>query len=590
MNIKTFIHTIISYITIIFLMLSTTKLTEQRWAETDVHVAFGGICITLCGVVFSILKRRMQITMSDAIIFVWILYYLGRAWFGNEFPCRTEFLKTLEMALLYYSLRLSLNNTKVHEVFLIALIVAGGCYEALSGAMQIIEGSSRHPVFAVTGNFQNPGPYSAHIMLGLVVGVTAWLLYKNKKLSKLLTKCFSNKITRQLEKLTIGQILVIFMMPMCVILPATWSRAAFFSIAVIVLWLSRQYYWKYRYAAWGILFLVGCGFYFIKQGSADSRMIIWQSSIVSWLECPWFGVGIGGFCIAFAEGMSILYEQNVNLSSAGVTDNAYNILVKILVEQGIVGAMIAITLSVFVLTTLYKNSKPLFYGILSLLLFSMFSYPFDLLPYKIITVIIVAWSESTNSRRICELGRVKMIILSCLLLILAWQTYKLVEESYEADKDYAMIRGFHDQAFIKDYYELLPLENDNPEFLFDFGKILREHGRYNDSNAALYKGTRCSADPMFYVLIGNNYRDMSQYELAEESYYKAFNIMPNRIYPLFQLMMMYKDNDEIKKAEEMAKRLLSFKPKIESPATQEMKQIAIEIMHDKRGSRKSSIE
>ena len=204
----------------------------------------------------------------------------------------------------------------------------------------------------------------------------------------------------------------------------------------------------------------------------------------------------------------------------------------------------------------------------------MFSYPFDLLPYKIIAVIIVAWSESTNCRRLCDLGRYKIMLLSFLLIFLAWQTYKLVKESYEADNDYTMIRGFHDQAFIKDYYELLPLENDNPEFLFDFGKALREQKRYNDSNAIMRKGIKCSADPMFYVLMGNNYRDMSHFNLAEESYNKAFSIMPNRIYPLYQLMMMYKDNGEIKKAKELAKRVLLLKPKIESPATIEMKKSA----------------
>lgn len=563
-----------NFILLSLVIFATTLLTEQRWSEIDVQVAVGIICIALCGVVFSMQKRFMQITLSDTIMFVWILYYVMRSWFGNEVLCRTEFLKAVEMGLLYYSLRLSLNNTKVHEAFLIAVIVAGGCYEALYGAMQMIEGSSRHPVFTMTGNFQNPGPYSAYLMLGVVVGITAWLSYKNTNLRKLLPKSFHEKITIQLEKPTIGQILIIFMIPMCVILPATWSRAAFFSIAVIMLWLSRQYYWKYRYTVWGLLFLAGLGFYFIKQGSADGRMIIWQSAIATWLESPWFGVGIGGFCNAFAEGMSILFERNVDLSSAGVTDNAYNILVKILVEQGIIGALLAITLSVLVLTTLYKNSKPLFYGMSSLILFSMFSYPFDLLPYKIIAIVIVAWSESTNGRRFCYLGRFKIMLLSFLLIFLAWQTYKLVKESYEADESYTMIRGFHDQAFIKDYYELLPLENDNPEFLFDFGKALREQKRYNDSNAILRKGIKCSADPMFYVLMGNNYRDMSHFDLAEESYNKAFSIMPNRIYPLYQLMMMYKDNDEIRNAKELAKRVLLLKPKVESPATREMKKSA----------------
>lgn len=573
------IHNLIVLGIFLFLMFESTLLTEQRWAETDVHVAFGGICITLCGFVFSMLKRRMQITISDIMISVWLLYYVGRTWFGNEFPCRTEFLKAIEMSLLYYALRLSLNNTKVHEAFLIAVIVAGGCYEALYGAMQMIEGSSRHAVFAMTGNFQNPGPYSAYLMLGLMVGITAWLSYKNTNLRKLLPKSLPSKITMQLENLTIGHILIIVMMPMFVILPATWSRAAFVSIFIIILWIFKHYYWKYKYVVLGVFVLAGCGLYLIKQGSADGRLIIWSATLTSWFSNPWMGVGIGGFCNAVADGMMTLHAQNYDLSSAGVTENTYNIILKILVEQGVVGVVIAITTCISILVVLHKSSRPLFYGMISLLIFSMFSYPFDMLPYRIITVVIVAWSESTCGNNIVSLGRLKVVIMSTMLVFASYHTFKFVKEGYDTDNDYELMCGLHDKAFIKDYYELLPLESDNADFLFDFGKLLREQGRYNDSNAMLRKGALCSADPMFHVLMGNNHRDMQHYDLAQKEYEKSYAMMPNRLYPLYQLMLMYEEQGNTKKARCMAKNVVITKPKIESPATREMKEKACKILN-----------
>ena len=552
-----------TYLVILFLlMLATVLLTEQRWADADVYAAIGVIGVALIGALFTILKRGVELTISDAIIGIWILYYVGRVWIGNEFYCRTEFLKAMQLLLLYCSLRLLMNKARVSERVLIILIIVGGCYEAMYGAWQMVEGSSRHPMFALTGNLQNPGPYSAYLMLGLVVGVVTWLLYKEEPKESLLLK-----------------FIYVAMIPISIVLPATWSRAAFISIAMIALWLFRQYYWKYRYIVWGVLFIAGLLFYFVKQGSADGRIIIWQSSITKWCDSPWFGVGIGGFLNTVAEGMTLLNERNIDLTDAGVTDNAYNILVKILVEQGIVGGLVAIILCIVLLKTLYMNSRPLFYGMLSLLIFSMFSYPFDLLPYKIITVVVIAWSESKNGKRVCMLGRVNTFILSCLLIFFSWQMYKLMKESYEADKDYTMIRGLYDKSFIKDYYDLLTLEGDNPQFLFDFGKILREQGRYNDSNAILRQGTLCSADPMFYVLMGNNYRDMEYYDLAEHSYKKAFSIMPNRIYPLYQLMQMYVDRGNMIKSKTMAEKIIEMKPKIQSPATREMKDKAKRIIN-----------
>lgn len=586
------------------MMLATVMAVEVRWIKCDLWIFYVIPALMLLGVVSTICRKtKFQLSISDVIAITWFAYYLGRTWIGNEWSCRIEFLKATELFLLYAGLRVAFDRTKISAWIIIGSILTLGCYEAWIGALQIygIE-TSRNSLYALTGTFQNPGPYSAYLMIGIVVGLSTLKDMSNRLVVKDIPNAlFMKKIPEKfhgkvkmlfmtIAKLEWRHIVAIMVIVVAMVIPATWSRSAFFSIAVIMLWLSRQYYWKYRYAVWGFLILAGLGFYFIKQGSADGRMIIWQSAIATWLEKPWLGVGIGGFCNAFAEGMSILYERNVDLSSAGVTDNAYNILVKILVEQGIIGALLAIVLCALALTTLYQNCKPLFYGMSSLILFSMFSYPFDLLPYKIIAVIIVAWSESTNGRILCDLGRYKIILLSCLLVSLAGQTYKLVKESYEADESYTMIRGFHDQAFIKDYYELLPLENDNPEFLFDFGKALREQKRYNDSNAILRKGIKCSADPMFYVLMGNNYRDMSHFNLAEESYNKAFSIMPNRIYPLYQLMMMYKDNGCKEDTKVLAKRIIEMKPKIESPATRDMKQRAINIMHDKRGSRKSLTE
>lgn len=586
----TYIYSGIQLLTMMFLFWITLLPVEARWAEGDVMVM--QLCVAACGIGLLTLVHgtKPRFTLTDILVLLWTTYYIGREYIGGEYACATEWLKAISLCVLYYSLRVLFHDTRLSACWLVIGITLCGCYESLMGLQQIMCGTSRHPVFAITGTFQNPGPYSAYLMLALVVGTVVWQKCKDLQLDSECPKFLPEGVKDKLAKVKIGHLIILVLLPLCVILPATWSRAAFVSLATIMMWILRNSYWRYRYAVWGICILAAIALYVIKQGSADGRFIIWNAAITTWSETPWFGVGAGGFRHAVGEGISILHQQCTDLSGAGVTDYAYNIIVKTIVEQGIMGLLIAVTLGITALTKLRHTSRPLFYGMISLVIFSMFSYPFDLLPYKVILILTIAWSESVGKEMQYKIGRMKVILVMCIVLLNSWYIYGKVNDRYEADSSYSLFRGLKDEVFIKDYYELLPLENDNPEFLFDFGKILREQGRYNDSNAALYKGTRCSADPMFYVIIGNNYRDMSQYELAEESYYKAFSIMPNRIYPLFQLMMMYKDNDEIKKTEEMAKRLLSFKPKIESPATQEMKQIAIEIMHDKRGSRKSSIE
>ncbi len=61
---------------------------------------------------------------------------------------------------------------------------------------------------------------------------------------------------------------------------------------------------------------------------------------------------------------------------------------------------------------------------------------------------------------------------------------------------------------------------------------------------------------------------------AEKAYMKAFNSMPNRLYPLYQLMLLYEKEGNIEKMTKMAQQVIVFKEKITSPATREMKKKA----------------
>ena len=93
----------------------------------------------------------------------------------------------------------------------------------------------------------------------------------------------------------------------------------------------------------------------------------------------------------------------------------------------------------------------------------------------------------------------------------------------------------------------------------------------------LRRGALISNDPMFLVKQANNYRDMGAYDEAEAAYLKAWLSMPNRIYPLYQLMNLYQMEGDKEKSVEYAKKVLSFKEKIASPAVNDMKREAKKI-------------
>jgi O-antigen ligase len=585
---------------VILMMLTTITPVEIRWTECEVWLFYGITVLFGLGMAILIWKKQsLGCTLSDVMAVAWFLFYVGRTWIGNEWPCQMEFLKTAELFLLYVGLRIAFHGTKISAWVLIGSILAFGCYEAWLGASQMYGNEiSRHGKFALTGNFLNPGPYSAYLMMGVVVGLVALKNMHNRTiiesmpditfLGKVANKMPKNipnvvktvlrKIVDYLKKITWRHLVIGAVLLMAMVLPATWSRAAFLGVITVVIFVYRDKYWRYRYIVWGTIIVVAIAFYFIKQGSADGRLLIWKAILTTWIDNPWFGVGIGGVYNAFAEGMTKLSALGGDFSSVNVPDNSYNILLKIVAEQGLVGGGLAIGLTVVAMMILARNSSSLFWGMVSLLVFAMFSYPFDLLPYKVIAVLIVAWSESVGGKRMFEIGRMKALLLGAFLGFASWQAGKIANESLKIERGSGLTMGYNDYSSIQEGYECMPLESDNHVFLFDFGKKLREEGRYNESNAVLSQGTRCSADPMFYVIMGNNYKDMIYFDLAEQSYKKAFAIMPNRLYPLYKLMLLYNDNGKKYKAKKMAKCVINMKPKINSSAISDMKRNAMVLL------------
>ena len=548
-------YKLLAVICIGFILWFTIQPVEMSWTETDVRLTevIGGVAVVA---VLMLLWRRRQTCLSavDVVVTLWFVYVMLRAYVDPVYPCAHFCLRSMQMFALYIVVRLLLSSVDMTErVLVVGILICAG-YEVFVGAGQLLNGTSRHYLYALSGTFLNPGPYSAFLSMGLVMSC-------------------------QLKK---GYWLpAVFL----VLLPATWSRAALVSAAVclgIIYWDQ----WK-RWRWWVFLaaVLALTGLYFLKQGSANGRSIIYLISLLCICQHPVFGSGIGSFCHQYAEGLSSFYAWHPSFSfqSADVTDSAYNSLLQIGVEQGLTGVVITVVLIALLFFKLKAQGKVLGMGLFCLLIFSMFSYPLDLLPYQILFVLISAFAASENKGAVLLTRQHQRylipITITCCVIMFSNITYKAIKNRAIAETDYKITAGISHAGFIDNYYSILPLLRNNTHFLFDFGKILSEEKRYNDSNAILCMGTLVSNDPMFYIVQGNNYSEMGFYQEAEQAYLKAFSVMPNRIYPLYRLMLLYKKEGCKAQMESMAMRVVSFNEKIVSPATDEMREKAKEIAY-----------
>ena len=543
---------------------------ERAWCHTDITLTYAIPVLTLIGIVVILIKnKRFTLSLLDVVLITWLLYVIGRAYFDTSYPCATFCLRTMQMMMLYVAVRLLFTSLPMREEYLVFALILFGLWEAWLGLGQFIHGNSRHYLYLLTGSFLNPGPYSAILAMGLVM---ALMSRKMGMKGKLYYSFFT-----------------LSLFTFIILLPATWSRAALLAIAIcvgIIYWNE----WK-RWFWWvvGLGIAVGFVLYYIKAGSADGRSIIYLISILSITHHPILGSGISSFFHQYAEEMARFSQRypDFNFQSADVLDYAFNDLLRIGVEQGLVGIGIAIAVIILVFRSLRDKGRILRMGLLTLLIFSLFSYPFELLPYQIITVLILAYA-GTSEPTVIQDGWKKQVLhkyafpVCCLVVIVPASVFvnHQIEQRAQAEADYRMMSGISDIAFLDDYYELLPLLTENPRFLFDFGKMLALQRRFNDSNAMLRQGALVSNDPMFYVIQGNNYRDMGAYGEAETAYLKAYHILPNRLYPLYQLMCLYEQVGDVDKMRQMAQQVINFNVKVESPATKEMKDDAIFNLKD----------
>lgn len=231
--------------------------------------------------------------------------------------------------------------------------------------------NSFHPDFNVTGTFSNPGP------LGGFLGVTITIivgLYLTKK--SLIPK---------------WALFTIFIL-LCFILLLTDSRAGWlstlFGMATLCFLFKKKKVKSFVLIKNASLFLFMILFiisiYYHKKDSADGRLLIWRISTEMIADAPLAGHGIGTFENKYMYYQAQYFESHPYSKYEKLADNIvypYNEFLRIGVEQGIIGIILilCIIVSIFKYTSKEKYNKVYLGGFVSLLIFSMFSYSFNVL-------------------------------------------------------------------------------------------------------------------------------------------------------------------------------------------------------------------
>ena len=397
---------------------------------------------------------------------------------------------------------------RVCRFVLYLAVVLWTAAQSVLGLSQLLGiSSSNNPLYAITGSFNNPGPYGGFVAIGIAV-VTAWLVKRHP---------IKWKDYSLIEKLITGLSLITLVLGILV-LPSTFSRAAWLALAVSMIVLSANEFNALEFLGQRrsllvfmiiIVVALSVGAFLLKPGSALGRLHIWRIECLSIAEKPLCGHGAGSALVSYGETQAEFFKKKerneLTIGLAGCPEYAFNEYLKVGVEYGVPVMLGFIAVVFFSIRSLLRRRSPFGYGLIVLSVFAFFPYPFSLWQFRAIGLILIATAVPGYGRwRYLNLLTMCVAITASIVIMV---TKPKPKESI-------------------------------PRQLFAKGYVLHQEGKYEESNSILKEGADLSSDPMFHNIIGKNLEAMGDYESAESEYLHAHYMVPCRLYPLILLMEM----------------------------------------------------
>lgn len=371
------------------------------------------------------------------------------------------------------------------------------------------------------------------------------------------------------------------------------------------------------------------GLYNMKKGSADGRLLIWKITLNMIKEKPIIGFGFGQFKAHYMDYQAAYFKQNPESEEAmvaGDTNYTFNELLQQTVGLGIVGLLI-ITLVLIIAfrspgihipkckapppQTFKQENENLFEqrlmnssyqlgliskaGVISILVFSLFSYPAQILPIKLNLVLYFAVLASLYPGKKIFLAKVAnkkgssvfikfvpgviLAIAGFVLLSFGFTHTQKLKTAYTDWKSaYQGYLGAYDIC-LKDYEKAYPVLKTNGNFLTNYGKALSMAEEHEKAIELLQQAAKNYPNTVVYTTLGNSYQKTGQVTKAEQAYLHAWHMNPSRFYPKYLLAKLYDKTGQKPKAVLTARELLDKEIKIESTAIKEIREEMKEIIN-----------
>lgn len=463
------------------------------------------------------------------------------------------------------------------------------CFESFLGLLQIIGvvGSNNY-LFLCTGTFDNPGPLGGFLAVGICCSLTEIIAINQHKEAK---PCST------LERLILG-VSYVTVIICAIILPSTQSRAALLSImvsmALYCIMFPKILFWikSHWFSSLTIVFILLSFVLVFKRPSMNGRLITYKIELMTLKRNGFKGVGMGHFSSAYGETQRNYFSKTISLQDGELryresdkeriyADNpkvGFNDYLQLGIEFGAGPLILFITLVVLILFRLYGLRPAYCYGMISMLVFAVFSYPFSQWEFLLLFLVFAAMAGSKYDTSCLSRTGFLFFVFSCLIpLVVLYKSVNTVRTIYNTELMWERQRPIFGSGDYQSYeYCCSQLYSDlpcNSAFLYEYAYSLFENGDIAESEKILHQSLALSGNPLSFILLGDIHKKQGLIAEAEQDYFNSFVALPDRLYPLYKLAVLYYDCNQEWKYQNMVRSIEDFHPRIESESTNQVREM-----------------
>jgi hypothetical protein len=376
-------------------------------------------------------------------------------------------------------------------------------------------------------------------------------------------------------------------------------------------------------AAIGLLItFAGFGLYKYKQGSADGRLLMWQVSFEMIKDKPLLGFGQGGFEANYANYQAEWFRSGKGTETqkmvAGMPDAPFNELIRVWVNYGAIGLILIFALLIVLFHKVPQRNTKIYYvslrilcgplrfsallkgGLISIIIFSLFSYPVDVTPILIQLILLVALLAnqfSITNYRLLSTDNHRLLItkLTASILFITIIPFAILDLKdkhtglthwQEANELYqyelygdASAEFDHALKYLPKRCLLLQMK----------AKCYTMFDKWDEAISTAITTRNYTNGQILNIVLGDSYKATGRYKESEQAYKQASAMVPHKFFPKYLLVLMYDKSGQINKALCLAHELLNKEIKIESTAIQEMREELTKIINTREKEQEAKL-